>query len=509
MPKIGLVIQGQLRDSGLVSTNHSPGRSPRIGPRELGRLLGGPLGRRAATDGPAYATLAARVRLLVLDGRLPVGVRLPPERELAAALGISRATVSAGYDRLRASGHAVSRRGAGTWTSVPASGAPVPAWADEPAPAGVLDLAHAAPSAPPQLHAAYAAALDELPRHLPGTGYDYRGLASLRSAIADRFTARGLPTAPAQVLVTSGALQAIRLALSLAVGPGDRVLVEQPGYPNALDVVRDVGGRAVPVPVDPRARAWDVDALLAAARQAVPRAAYLVPDFQNPTGALLPDDERARVARALGRAQALVVVDETHVELALDGRPMPRPFAAHARSTTVVTVGSMSKVGWGGLRVGWLRADAATTTRLAALRSRQDLGSPLVEQLACRHLLADLDAVRRHRVGELRAARDLLLRLLAHWLPQWRASAPPGGQALWCELPSPSSGGLVAAATDLGLRLTSGSRFAASGTLESWVRLPYTRPPDQLGRAVPLLARAWGRLGADAVGPGPTDSWVV
>ncbi len=478
----------------------------RIGPRELTSLLGA----WPSSGAPAYAALAARVRLLVLDGRLPVGVRLPPERELAAGLGVSRTTVSAAYDVLRDSGHAASRQGSGTWTSLPTSGTDVPTWAPEPAPEGVLDLAHAAPAAPPHLHAAYGAALDELPRHLPGTGYDYRGLLALRTAVADRFSERGLSTTAEQVLITSGALQAVRLALSLVVRPGDRVVVEQPGYPNGLDVVADLGGRAVAVPVDPRPGTWDVASLEAALRAGAPRAAYLVPDFHNPTGSLMPDDVRARAAHALGRAGTLTVVDETLVELSLTDAPHPAPFARHAPSgAPVVTVGSASKVFWGGLRIGWLRSDAATVARLAALRSRHDLAGPLLEQLAVLHLLGRLPDVRAHRRDELRRSRDALVGLLRDQLPQWRFVVPQGGQVLWCELPSGSSTALTAAVGDLGVRTTPGTRFAADGTLESWLRLPYTRTPDDLAVAVPLLARAWALSGGTPAGPAPNVADVA
>jgi DNA-binding transcriptional MocR family regulator len=450
--------------------------------------------------------LATRVRLLVLDGRLAVGVRLPPERELAAALGVSRTTVSAAYDLLRASGHAASRQGSGTWTALPASGADVPTWAPEPAPAGVLDLAHAGPTAPPQLHAAYAAALDDLPRMLPGTGYDYRGLPALRLRLAERFTARGLPTSPDQVLVTSGALQAVRLALLLSIDPGDRVLLEQPGYPNAMDVVTDLGGRLVPVPMrtdDQQHSTWDDGGLEAAVRQTAPRAAYLIPDFQNPSGALMAVEQRERVARLLERAHTLAVVDETLVELGLD-EPAPRPFAAFTEgrdAATVITVGSASKIFWGGLRVGWLRSDAGTVARLAALRSRQDLSSPVLEQLACVHLLDQLDAVRRHRVDQLTAQRDALAEALRHHLPEWRFALPSGGQVLWCSLPGPWSAALCDAAAERGVRLTPGSRFAADSTLESSLRLPFTRPVTELGEAVPLLADAWAQVQTSAGGP--------
>ncbi|HET8615743.1 MAG TPA: PLP-dependent aminotransferase family protein [Actinomycetales bacterium] len=470
----------------------------RIGPRELTRLLGS----WPASGQPAYVALAARVRLLVLDGRLAVGVRLPPERELATALGISRTTVSAAYDLLRTSGHAASRQGSGTWTALPATGAEVPTWAPEPAPAGVLDLAHAAPPAPPQLHAAYTAALDDLPRELPGPGYDYRGLPALRRRLAERFTARGLPTSAEQVLVTSGALQAVRLAMLATVQPGDRVLVEQPGYPNALDVVTDLGARLVPVPMadDGSGRpAWDVPGLEAAVRQTAPRAAYLIPDFQNPTGALMPPDDRDRVATMLRRARTVAVVDETLVELGLD-TDAGRPFAAFADGP-IVTVGSASKVFWGGLRVGWLRADASTVARLAALRSRQDLSSPVLEQLACVHLMDDLDEVRTHRVEQLRSQRDGLVALVRHHLPDWRFTVPTGGQVLWCALPGPWAAAVCDAAAERGVRLTAGSRFAADGTLESSLRLPYTRPLDELAAVVPLLADAWAQVQSAAGGP--------
>jgi DNA-binding transcriptional MocR family regulator len=474
--------------------------SRRLGPRELVRLLG----PWPAAGRPAYLTLAARVRLLVLDGRVPVGVRLPPERELAATLGLSRTTVTATYEALRASGHAVSRQGSGTWTALPARDGQVPAWGPEQVPAGVLDLVHAAPSAPPQVHAAFTAALEELPRHLPGTGYDHRGLLSLRARVAERFTARGLPTTPEQVLVTSGGLHGIRLALAAVVERGDRVLVEQPAYPNGLDVVRDLGGRAVPVPLDVGAdgtAAWDLGALRAAARQTGARAAYLVPDFHNPTGALMPADDRARVARDLADSGTLAVVDETLVELAVDeGVAVPPPFAVHARAGSVVTVGSASKVCWGGLRTGWLRADAATVSALAALRSRHDLAGPVLEQLATGHLLDRLDEVREHQVGRLREGRAALLRLLAEHLPDWRARTPQGGQVLWCRLPLPASSAVAGAAADLGVRVTPGARFAVDGTLEGWLRLPYTRPVEELQRAVPLLAQAWAAV---ATGPRP------
>jgi DNA-binding transcriptional MocR family regulator len=149
--------------------------------RRLAELVGD-----LATDRPPrYAALAGRVRLLVADGRVPLGTRLPAERELATALALSRATVTAAYARLREDGWATARQGAGTFAALPA-GPSRGAWVPGPVDDGTIDLAHAAPSAPASVPAAFAAALTELPRYLPQHGYHPAGLPDLRARIADR-----------------------------------------------------------------------------------------------------------------------------------------------------------------------------------------------------------------------------------------------------------------------------------------------------------------------------------
>src|SRR3954451_14403805 len=210
----------------------------------LARLLGAWRSAR-----PGYVALAAAIRLLVLDGRLPLGTRLPGERDLAAALGVSRTTAAAAYAALRDEGFLTSRRGAGSWTSLPADRRAAPAASEAPPESDVIDLSAAATAAPEgALHRALAAATAELPRHLPGSGYDAVGLPALRAAIAERLSARGAPTTRDQVLVTAGAQHAFALLLRVLAGPGDRVLVDHPTYPNALDAVRAAGGRARALP---------------------------------------------------------------------------------------------------------------------------------------------------------------------------------------------------------------------------------------------------------------------
>src|SRR5205085_6761515 len=180
--------------------------------------------------GPAERQLAATVRALVLDGRLPLESRVPAERELAAALGLSRSTVTAAYNRLRRDGYLHSRQGAGSWVTMPGGHR---AATDGVFPAPGLDLRIAALSAPPELDAIVADALRSLPRWLDHHGYDPLGLPPLRAAIARRFTARGLPTTSEQILVVSGALQALDLTVRASVRRGQVAVAGIPCYPAA------------------------------------------------------------------------------------------------------------------------------------------------------------------------------------------------------------------------------------------------------------------------------------
>ena len=448
--------------------------------------LAGLLGDLSTERPPLYAGLATRLRLLVGDGRLPVGVRLPAERELARTLHLSRATVAAAYGRLREDGWADARQGSGTFTRLPA--APSSGlWLPAPATPGVLDLAHAAPAAPPQVPAAFAAALQDLPRLLPGHGYHPSGLPELRARIAEYYSRRGLPTTVEHVLVTNGALHGISVAVETLVPRGGRVLVEHPSYPNALDAVREQGRRTVPVPVspaDPDAVARDVHR---AVRASLPHAAYLMPDFQNPTGLLLDETQRRRLAVGLEQTGVVAIVDETLVDLGLDAEA-PTPFAAVARPHLAVTVGTMSKSFWGGLRVGWLRAEPETVQRLAAVAGRAQMSGPVLEQLAACHLLdaaADVLAARR---AALRDQRRALLDALARQLPDWEAPVPPGGLVVWCRLPSGSSTTVVSAAAGRGLLLAAGPRFGTGHSFDDRLRLPYTQPVQVIEAAVEQLA---------------------
>jgi DNA-binding transcriptional MocR family regulator len=473
-----------------------------LSPTALARLLG----QWHLGAAPAYRELADVVRLLVLDGRIPLGTALPSERTLAATLAVSRTTVTAAYSSLREQGFLSSGQGTRGRTCLPRSsnqapgteaaaraglsGAPGLAVPD-----GVIDLAYASlPASGEVVHRAFAAALTELPALLPGFGYDALGVPALREAIAGRYTAVGVPTTPAQILVTSGAQHALNIVLRTMVGRQDKVLVEHPTYPNALDAIRATGCRMVPVALPPAPETgWDLDAVEAALMQQRPRLAYMVPDFHNPTGRLMSDAQRRRLVRAAAASGTVLVADETLRELNLDGGTAA-PLASF--SPAVVSIGSLSKSHWAGLRTGWIRASESLIQRFAAARTTMDLGGPVVEQLAAVHLVRSLAEPLPARLDAMRESRAALLDLLRGHLPQWQPERPSGGLAVWCRLPTASSTTLTVIAPEFGIRLAAGPRFGVGGVFENHLRVPFTLPPDKLETAVLALRSAQDRLDA-------------
>jgi DNA-binding transcriptional MocR family regulator len=434
---------------------------------------------------PAERQLAATVRALVLDGRLPLEARVPAERELAAALGISRSTVTAAYNMLRSDGYLRSRQGAGSWVTMPGGHR---AASDTIFPASGLDLRIAALPAPPELDGLVAEALRALPRWLDHHGYDPLGLPPLREAIARRFTARGLPTTSEQILVVNGALQALDLTVRALLRRGRVAVAEIPGYPASLDVLRAAGARVRHLPIGPAG--WDLDQLEALAERR-PSLAYLIPDFQNPSGVLIDAASRRRAMRVLHSGATTVVIDETFVELNLDDVEMPPPAASFGDARTI-TVGSLSKPVWGGLRIGWVRADPSTVHRIAALRAITDMASPVLEQLVAVGVFEVLDSIVAERKVLLRARRTALVDALEKHAPGWKYTTPRGGLFLWVELPSPSATSLAVRARERGVHFTPGPRFGAAGLLDRYLRLPFTLPADQLHGAVAILASEAG-----------------
>ena len=444
---------------------------------------------------PAYRGLRQALQELIGDGRIPLGTRLPSERAVTEVLGVSRNTVTRAYADLVAAGFATARQGAGTYASVPldrrrAHDHALHAVGTAQSTEGAIDLNCAAGAATPGVAAAYARALEALPAYLASDGYLPSGLPALRARIAQSYAERGLPTTAEQIVVTSGALSAIGIVARTLSRPGDGLMIESPVYSNAIEALRLGGGRLVPAPMaDPLgAEGWDLAAIEATLRQTSPRAAYLIPDFQNPTGFLMDEAQRERYAATLRATRTLAIVDESLQATCLSGAPMPAPFAAHAHDA--FTIGSASKLCWGGLRVGWIRAPREAVDRLIATRVQMDLGSSLFDQLVVTEMLAD-DGILATRREQLRLRRDALAGALREHLPTWQFRLPEGGLSLWARMPRGSATQLAADVERKGVYLAPGPVFSVEGGADQWLRLPYAKPEDVLVQAVRAMADTW------------------
>lgn len=444
--------------------------------------------------GPAYQGVANGLRSLILDGRLPVGSRVPSERVFAVALNTSRITITAAYDVLRFEGYLSSARGAGSRVSLPAN-APVRPDQELDDRPDRWDLTVAALPAPAALVDALASATVRLHPLLASHGLHPLGLPELREAVAAHLSKRGLATTSDQILITNGALHGWHLLLQVLTRSGDRILVEQPTYPAVLDAISAHRRRTAVVPVS--ADGWGTP-------DTRTRLAHVTPDGQNPTGLVADNEQRRRLVREID--SEVIVCDETFADLVLEGA-RTRPLATF--DPRVVTLGSMSKAFWAGLRIGWIRAERVVLGQLALARAYTDLASPVLEQLVATWLLEHADVILEERRALLRRSREALTHALSSQLPSWRYHLPTAGMVLWVELPEPGATRLTAHARDAGLRLTPGPRFSVDGTGDRWFRLPFTLPPEEIVKMVTVLAHAADQVTSGVQSRSANSRWTV
>ncbi|NNH72905.1 PLP-dependent aminotransferase family protein [Nocardia uniformis] len=440
------------------------------------------LGRWSAGRGPLYLLLAGRLRTLIDDRELTPGTRLPPDRALAKALSVGRNTVVAAYDLLNAEQRIVRRQGSGTRVaglpSEPPDTTSAPMFLQllEPS-ANVIALACAAPTAPPpEVADAYDRIVPQLTALESDMGYHPTGHLALRTMIAERYRQRGVPTDPDQILVTGGGQHALSLIARALLRPGDRVLVETPTYPGALETFREMA--AVP-----HAGPIGLGAVTPAAL------AYTIPTCHNPTGTVLSTLARRRLVESAAAMDVPLVDDEVLADLLFPGTETAPPLAAFGDE--VISVGSLSKVVWGGLRIGWIRAAGAVITRLARLRAVHDLGGNIPAQLAAAQLFPALDAIRCRIALERKKSHDTLRTELAAHLPGWQAPEVAGGQTLWVRLPHGDGTSFAQRALRHGVAVLPGAGLDPTGGSTDMLRISFVAAPEELRRAVQRLAAAW------------------
>lgn len=460
------------------------------------------LGALVLGEGPRYRQLADAIAAAVERGDLLPGTRLPPERSLADTLALSRTTVVQAYTRLREAGVIESRHGSGTWVRragkigwpsqqehevstafrrsvvfrslIERSSDTISFVSAQLSPLAEVD------------DAAKAVARKGTGLLGDGEGYFPMGLPSLRQAVAAHLAAQGLPTRADEVLITNGAQQAISLVAGLLVGRGETVITEDPTYIGAIDVFGSAGARVLAL--QGAADGIDLDRLRALLGMR-PRLLYLVPTFHNPTGAVMCEETRRQIARLGQELQVPVVEDNAVCGIGFGRRPPP-PIAAFAPAAPILTIGSLSKLFWTGLRVGFIRGPEPWIARLGRFKALSDLGGPLLSQAVTALLLEHASTAEKTRAKELGQRLRVLGDLLARHLPNWTWSKPDGGLLLWARLPGGSAEELAQIAQRHGVTIVAGSANSPDHRFADYVRLPIVADATTMREGISRLARA-------------------
>ena len=450
-------------------------------------------------------------------GALGPGEKLPPTRVLATEAGINHLTAARAYRRLAEEGYVTASVGRGTFVRTLAPAAAEergddwqayvlpdrpPTYQEEilydafrlPAQAGMISLATGFPS--PRFHPAKELAqiaaevfADEGERAI--SYIEAEGLPALRERLAESGRARGFATDASEIVVTSGAQQALDLTARALIEPGDVVAVESPTFTGSLLALRATGARVIGIPADEHG--LDVEALEQVLSRHEVKLCSLQPACQNPTGVDLSCERRSRLAELSVERNFFVLEDGVYADLRFEGE-RPRALRQQAPGH-VIYVNSLSKVVGGGLRLGWIAARGPVRDRLAMLKQGADFHTAtLVQHMAARYLASG--AYERHLAATLpyyRERRDALMAALErHLAGEYDATLPLGGHHLWVTLRRPvEERTLYAEAVRHGVSFTPGGAVTAERRQRTSLRLSFSLvEPAELDEGVRRLARA-------------------
>src|SRR5262245_55573775 len=426
---------------------------------------------------PLYGHLVTLFETAIARGDLPSGSRLPPERELAQRLRISRTTVVSAYRELESRGLLRGYVGRGTFVCAAPdpSGAPF-AWRGKIAAAAlrssdstlrdtirhssdsrVLSLAAGEPAIDCFPTEAFQQAIDKALKHEAHAVWRHgptEGQPALREAIAERF---GVPAE--SVLILAGAQQGLDLLARCLVDPGDAVITDRPGYLGAIQSFRAAGAKLIGWDVA-RADMDELEDLLVRYR---PKLIYTNPTFENPTGVTMPIRARRELLKLAERYRVPIVEDATYRELYFHEVPPPSLRELDAQNI-VIHVNSFSKVLAPGLRLGWLSAAPSIVDQIAIIKQRLDPHTQNLVQFALARLIRDGSFDRHLKTLRSEHARrcSMMIAALQRHVPAaaLRFPKPSGGLYLWCRLASGvSSRDLLEQALAAGVAFVPGHAF--------------------------------------------------
>jgi DNA-binding transcriptional MocR family regulator len=325
------------------------------------------------------------------------------------------------------------------------------------------------------------------------------GHEELRRQIAKRMALAGAPADPAHVVITSGTMDAITLALRVVCRPGDTVLVESPTYFGLLQSIEHLNLKVVEVPNCP-VTGIDVEAVRAVARSTRLGAAVLMPNFNNPCGSLTPDDAKREIVQILTGSEVPIIEDDIYGDLHYGGT-RPTSLRAFDDSGLVISCGSVTKTIAFGYRIGWA-VSPQFHAEISRAKFYSSVACPTLQQLVLARYYASggYDRYLRRVRSTLAVHSQHAINAVTRFFPEGtRVAQPPGGVVLWVELPRNVDGAELfrtAAAQRIGV--APGVVFSAKADYRNYIRLscglPWTptleRAVEKLGRLVAGMARA-------------------
>jgi DNA-binding transcriptional MocR family regulator len=467
---------------------------------------------------PFYRRLVEIIEAGIGRGNVPAGCRLPAERDLANALGVSRATIVSAYRDLESRGLVRGYVGRGTFVSARPDGASAPfAWRGKIAASAlqatdttVRDLVRAASdpglmslaAGEPALEAfpvdAFRTAMHRVLTRDAGAAWRHgptEGLPRFRAALADRFGGSA-----EHVLVISGAQQGLDLLTRCLVDRGDAVIVDRPGYLGAIQTFRNAGARLIGWDIV-RADLDELEELLLRYR---PKLIYTNPTHQNPTGITLPIRTRRELLELAARYRVPIVEDDTYRELGLESTPPPSLFKLDEERTIVIRINSFSKMLAPGLRLGWVSAVNPIVEQLALIKQQIDPHTQnLIQLVVCE--LVEQGVFDRHLTAlkaEHRRRRDAMVEAIRRHVPAGalRFTVPDGGLYLWCRLaPRVRARAVQDYAARESVIVVTGEPFYVDQGGTNELRICYTsQPAERAVRAAQALARSLAAAAKDA-----------
>lgn len=444
------------------------------------------LGDWAEPGVPLPQALSRAIEDVIDAGLIPAGATLPSQRALAATLGISRGTVTAAISDLDARGIVLTVQGSGCRVrSGPGAGQLHEGrmFSFTNSPRDVIDLSTGALPASHVATEVFDEQPSEVKEYLHTDGYFPAGLPILRSAIAAYLTAGGIPTTSAQILVTSGAQHGTFLALSEVLRSGDLALAEDPSYRGALGVMRQLGARIEGIPL----RDGGIDtALVEAAIRRRPSALYCQTGVHNPCGSTMRAADRLRLGEIIAKYGLVTVEDVCSRDVTLTGRPATT-LATVTDPAMLVMVGTLSKLFWGGIRVGWIRAEPWRIRAFLERRQITDLACSVTDQLYAVRMMERVDEAVTARSTMLAQHLDSTEVVIRSHFPTWSWEPVVGGSGLWVDTHRNATS-LVELGKRTKVKLVAGPAFSPHGGHETKIRLPLWHDTNQLHAAFERLA---------------------